>query len=1741
MTQKIYKQVYQYSITIGERNFTLQKNISYQQASVNAGLKSESTIRKYLLSKRLRHDVKVDKGIFGQRITHFITSLSELSQNELRKIRTNLYTEYNTNDSVFLESIDYVRANYKTYVIRHDSVLRRPRPIDEFVVNQVINIAMSTPYKSGTPYYALNIEILYEYINEETKERGFEIFKKWFPFEHLKKRGKYTDIIRKLFLSTLKAFDKFKRIGMISDTNIKRIGLKSFRFYHKIVYGGGARVKFNPPKDDEFLKESIYCPYTDNNNCLFKVIKESKKIDLVYDKVNEIYGDRIEECDENIRLMRQEVNINKDEVKETVMKIKLDEIIKKVKESTKTIVPKIITDEEVKFVNNFDKFKPIRKFKTKQSKGLINEYNNQSDLFTKRLERDLMQNIQYLNEIGNKFYGFKSFPFNLSLNVDMTKNMSFTMKWKELRNSYKLRHDQKSYMNLTGYISNLTVIDIDINKTTKENCSKRFFELLQKIFNGKFKTRIISSRSGGYHIYFRYNNSLKNTTDAFYLNENGKNVLHDVDIRNKGGCIVAPGTYMYNEIIHKFQMYNDDIDNEFYSSEIADFPEELLEYALPNKFVDYEATKIVSKISDGEVKYEIKKLEQINFDYPNCEILKEIIKLIRFDNKNNFKVNFQVMRNCGFILWTIGNKFPGLAHLMKVFYIDILVHSNHPNKGNPSIKSGSYLTEKWWDAIRLDRIEVPLKTLFYYARKCDSFKYYDLITLYYPKKYYDITKLCKEVKEKRKVMKLYNKKADEFLSLMNIKSIKVLNLRRKLQKMRRAKEIDTLKKSLGIEQDEDKKQKFMEMITKIERSTTVSMRCLVYPEEIGKLLTTEKIRIYKIIDGKLSRYKEINPNIEGKFIKILFEKNHYSLIKSGVRQINTHLDKIGKLQEEKLRKSTMFIKLSENKQIEFLNKNKMGLEQYFKNVTDNEHALELIARQGIFYNKKLERPLTKPLNIYPPSKIYTFDFETFNNTDTNNIHTVYNAGLTEFKDVYRYSNIAKKRVPRNESVCLRRTKVFFGEDSLDKFIDEMIRLNELAKQKYIEDLTKDNRKDRDKEKKKFMIKIEQDDDELEKEMNDRIDEINSYEDIMIENIENKFKRIKVINRKIKERNRIRRVKINKVINMNRYTAIERIDQKYNVKLEERIEKDLRLFNEGKKSPANKYIRLFVGFYNSKYDNFPLIGHDRVKVTKIMKNNGILTFRAFEFLRFVDQYRHTIGSLSSLCEDYEIPKEYVKTIFPHKLANELGWKLLNFKCRTKDLKVRYFNSKEDRKKFISIYKENVFDFKEVSIDYQKRDCISLMILRKKYREQILDITGIDINGYLTSPSVANSCSRHALFEENNKDNKNTSEHIYINQNIAIDKFIRSGIYGGYTNVIKRLFTSREYEQFNQIKLLLNKKPNSKIAKRKLMKFYNDVKHFQRYVDFTSLYPSAMSKFYYPIGRLKVINSKPIYSDDISKEEAIKISKKSAIRLKTMMKIMNSGKASDFLAIMEVNMKYVRPKDKKNNTMISTLVDREYSLIDSNKKVLKGDKKNRYNLFAKKKVIYSNVRIEDAVKVGWIVTKIHRMVIWRKKKQIFNKIITKLFNMRDIAKKEGKSVKSAVYKLIMNSIYGKLIQRIFNSVEKITSDNNEIDDLILSGKLKTIEFRDKTEDVFISYDRQIMPHDLKTLPHLGVFILDYSKRMLYDAIHSFDGFYNEKLTPDYFDTDSMQVMTEVYDILEKKGMIGKKLGDHQNCIF
>jgi hypothetical protein len=207
----------------------------------------------------------------------------------------------------------------------------------------------------------------------------------------------------------------------------------------------------------------------------------------------------------------------------------------------------------------------------------------------------------------------------------------------------------------------------------------------------------------------------------------------------------------------------------------------------------------------------------------------------------------------------------------------------------------------------------------------------------------------------------------------------------------------------------------------------------------------------------------------------------------------------------------------------------------------------------------------------------------------------------------------------------------------------------------------------------------------------------------------------------------------------------------------------------------------------------------------------------------------------------------------------------------------------------------------------------------------------------------------------------------------------------------------------------------------------------------------------------------------------------------------------------------------------------------------------NEISNHKMVISNIGLENLITNHDIDFEILDGIYWENVNSKLGSLIKKLFQDRLTAKKANKDSLQQVIKLMLNSAYGKTIMSKSKEDLKIKSayvrkgeEVSEFDTYYINHfntiksarKINEYQFELKEMALDISYNRA----------HIGVFILDMSKRIVDEVLNIVD----DLGYPCYYgDTDSLHIdhkvikpLSDRYRELYKKELIGKGLGQFHN---
>lgn len=217
-----------------------------------------------------------------------------------------------------------------------------------------------------------------------------------------------------------------------------------------------------------------------------------------------------------------------------------------------------------------------------------------------------------------------------------------------------------------------------------------------------------------------------------------------------------------------------------------------------------------------------------------------------------------------------------------------------------------------------------------------------------------------------------------------------------------------------------------------------------------------------------------------------------------------------------------------------------------------------------------------------------------------------------------------------------------------------------------------------------------------------------------------------------------------------------------------------------------------------------------------------------------------------------------------------------------------------------------------------------------------------------------------------------------------------------------------------------------------------------------------------------------------------------------------------------------------------VNRAFSLV--NYKDENGIRQFKNQECVGKRMILDKISIEDMVKFQKIEYRIIRGYYFNEgRNPKVNTLITNAFNKRLALKKQGNPAQK-VFKLLMNSSYGKTIQKPILEEIKIIKD---VEQYMINHYSTIISRQPIKEDSNIWMCKVNMAiDDQRMLPQVGIEILSMSKRIMNEVMCTAE---DEKIDIYYQDTDSMHLKEDdvktlqiAYNKKYKRELIGKNMG-------
>jgi hypothetical protein len=380
------------------------------------------------------------------------------------------------------------------------------------------------------------------------------------------------------------------------------------------------------------------------------------------------------------------------------------------------------------------------------------------------------------------------------------------------------------------------------------------------------------------------------------------------------------------------------------------------------------------------------------------------------------------------------------------------------------------------------------------------------------------------------------------------------------------------------------------------------------------------------------------------------------------------------------------------------------------------------------------------------------------------------------------------------------------------------------------------------------------------------------------------------------------------------------------------------------------------------------------------------------------------------------------------------------------------------------------------EYCEQDVISLEGVFTGYNQLATDLFKLSIYEHLTLASLAYAVFCSLLETKNLLKTEKGNNY----------EMCRGALFGGRVSPQKPYFFS---EDFNE----------ELIDENGCMKEedYEKINDYLQQWDEVSQYPNVMSKEVFPVGASNIITAPHILKHKLKEIENGTFDQNHFKRV-----------------IMEVDV--TCPDD-----LITPFL---FSRVDG---------KMKQDLLPKVKQLYTGVDIQEALELGYKITKIYRMLVFSGTDNIFKNFIEICFNGKKNSPKDGAAYQ--LYKYIMNSASGKFSQKLIETSSTLLSSKYILDQGGYHSSAQEVTLLKDNGDpfgVFVEYkkkDKEVQP----LYPaHITAFITSYARKHISQIVRSVNGYKNPATAFYYTDTDSLILHKNVEEMIEQ--WKGKDLG-------
>lgn len=513
--------------------------------------------------------------------------------------------------------------------------------------------------------------------------------------------------------------------------------------------------------------------------------------------------------------------------------------------------------------------------------------------------------------------------------------------------------------------------------------------------------------------------------------------------------------------------------------------------------------------------------------------------------------------------------------------------------------------------------------------------------------------------------------------------------------------------------------------------------------------------------------------------------------------------------------------------------------------------------------------------------------------------------------------------------------------------------------------------------------------------------------------------------------------------------------------------------KGKSGKTQLQSVYLVAWNGSRYDFKLLMNHlltsevwracvDIINV--VNSNNRILsmTFKFHEreqYYTCFDPCLWLISSLDKACKDFGISGHIAKTFFPHRLITD--YHVLDSLLTLEEFNdpAYYFNADCEK---LAMDPWTTEKFAALGIESDDEGNFSLRKLHDNYLER--DVLGMkaiceaffaDLDTEFNATAIKFLTISQFTFCQFLKHSEHKGD-IYVPQSVAEYNYMRSAVYGGRVYPAIRMFQS---EQADMDYILGHGWEEGEYTDGQSFPCpegvtFETFRDNVREKDVTSLYPAAMKFNNYPVGRHRTMTD----------AELVQLN---AYILSSTGQVCNLG-----FGIYSVDF-------VPNNTLLHPVLPRrvKHGLV--------------WDLFAGRGE-YTSVELEMAVLCHYRIN-VTAGYVWDRDAPIFQTIIDLTYKLKEEnSGPGGNKSKRQAGKLMLNALYGKMLQKLQNGNSAILHQRQDFDKFASKNEVETIVVLNPNVVLVTGTKLEVS----YTKPyHLGAFILSFSRKIMFQNLLKF----------------------------------------------